>query len=104
MEDHAEPTPEQVAGGDGEGGEDELLGEGELLWFSKDGKGKEHGGREHRDSPTIQDGAQGCRGRPRVARLEPDFYHKPDPGNGPNSKMEAADHKADKAIENIINL
>ena len=32
------------------------------------------------------------------------FHHKPDPGNMPNSKLEAAYHKADKAIENIVNL
>jgi hypothetical protein len=32
------------------------------------------------------------------------FHHKPDPENKPNSKLEAAYHKADKAIENIVNL
>jgi hypothetical protein len=32
------------------------------------------------------------------------FHHKPDPNNRPNSKLEAAYHKADKAIENIVNL
>jgi hypothetical protein len=32
------------------------------------------------------------------------FHHKPDPENRPNSKLEAAYHKADKAIENIVNL
>jgi hypothetical protein len=32
------------------------------------------------------------------------FHHKPDPENRPNSKMEAACQKADKAIENIVNL
>jgi hypothetical protein len=32
------------------------------------------------------------------------FHHKPDPANSPNSKLEAAYHKADKAIENIVNL
>ena len=32
------------------------------------------------------------------------FHHKPDPANRPNSKLEAAYHKADKAIENIVNL
>ena len=32
------------------------------------------------------------------------FHHKPDPANKPNSKLEAAYHKADKAIENIVSL
>jgi hypothetical protein len=32
------------------------------------------------------------------------FHHKPHPANRPNSKLETAYHKADKAIENIINL
>ena len=32
------------------------------------------------------------------------FHHKPDPAERPNSKLEAAYHKADKAIENIVNL
>jgi hypothetical protein len=32
------------------------------------------------------------------------FHHKPDPAHQPNSKLEAAYHKADKAIENIVNL
>jgi hypothetical protein len=32
------------------------------------------------------------------------FHHKPDPAHRPNSKLEAAYHKADKAIENIIDL
>ena len=32
------------------------------------------------------------------------FHHKPDPAHSPNSKLEAAYHKADKAIENIVNL
>jgi hypothetical protein len=32
------------------------------------------------------------------------FHHKPNPENMPNSKLEAAYHKADKAIENIVNL
>jgi len=32
------------------------------------------------------------------------FHHKPDPANRPNSKLEAAYHKADKAIENIVDL
>jgi hypothetical protein len=32
------------------------------------------------------------------------FHHKPDPADQPNSKLEAAYHKADKAIENIVNL
>jgi hypothetical protein len=32
------------------------------------------------------------------------FHHKPDPACRPNSKLEAAYHKADKAIENIVNL
>jgi hypothetical protein len=32
------------------------------------------------------------------------FHHKPDPENRPNSRLEAAHHKADKAIENIVNL
>jgi len=32
------------------------------------------------------------------------FHHTPDPANSPNSKLETAYHKADKAIENIVNL
>lgn len=32
------------------------------------------------------------------------FHHKPDPQLQPNSKLETAYHKADKAIENIVNL
>ncbi len=32
------------------------------------------------------------------------FHHKPEPHNRPNSKLEAAYHKADKAIENIVDL
>ena len=32
------------------------------------------------------------------------FHHKPEPQNKPNSKLEAAYHKADKAIENILDL
>jgi hypothetical protein len=32
------------------------------------------------------------------------FHHKPDPASRPNSKLEAAYHKADEAIQNIVNL
>jgi hypothetical protein len=32
------------------------------------------------------------------------FHHKPEPAHRPNSKLEAAYHKADKAIENIVDL
>jgi hypothetical protein len=32
------------------------------------------------------------------------FHHRPDSAHRPNSKLEAAYHKADKAIENIVNL
>jgi hypothetical protein len=32
------------------------------------------------------------------------FHHKPNPACRPNSKLETAYHKADKAIENIVNL
>jgi len=32
------------------------------------------------------------------------FHHKPGPASRPNSKLETAHHKADKAIENIVNL
>ena len=32
------------------------------------------------------------------------FHHKPDQATRPNSKLETAYHKADKAIENTINL
>jgi hypothetical protein len=32
------------------------------------------------------------------------FHHKPDPANRPDSRLEAAYHKADKAIENIVHL
>jgi hypothetical protein len=40
----------------------------------------------------------------RIIRLLELFLHKPDPDNRPNSKLEAAYHKADKAIENIVTL
>jgi len=32
------------------------------------------------------------------------FHHKPDPQHRPNSKLEAAYHKADTAIQNIVDL
>ncbi len=32
------------------------------------------------------------------------FHHKPDPASRPNSKLEAAYHKADKAIQDIVDL
>ena len=32
------------------------------------------------------------------------FHRKPDPANRPDSRLEAAYHKADKAIENIVHL
>jgi hypothetical protein len=32
------------------------------------------------------------------------FHHKPNPESKPNSKLETAYHKADKAIQNIVNL
>lgn len=32
------------------------------------------------------------------------FHHQPDPAHRPNSKLEAAYHKADLAIQNIVNL
>ena len=32
------------------------------------------------------------------------FHHKPDPAHRPNSKLEAAYHKADKAIQEIVDL
>jgi hypothetical protein len=32
------------------------------------------------------------------------FHHKPDPAHRPTSKLEAAYHKADKAIDNIVDL
>ena len=32
------------------------------------------------------------------------FHHQPDPDQRPNSKLEAAYHKADKAIQNIVDL
>jgi hypothetical protein len=32
------------------------------------------------------------------------FHHKPDPANPPNSKLELAYHKADKAIQQIVDL
>src|SRR5438874_3658414 len=32
------------------------------------------------------------------------FHHTPDPGHAPDSKLEAAYHKADKAIQNIVDL
>jgi hypothetical protein len=32
------------------------------------------------------------------------FHHRPDPAHRPNSKLEAAYHKADQAIERVIDL
>ena len=32
------------------------------------------------------------------------FHHRPDPHYRPNSKLEAAYHKADKAIQDIVDL
>jgi hypothetical protein len=32
------------------------------------------------------------------------FHHTPDPAHAPKSKLEAAYYKADKAIQNIIDL
>jgi hypothetical protein len=32
------------------------------------------------------------------------FHHRPDPQHRPNSRLEAAYHRADKAIQNIVNL
>ncbi len=32
------------------------------------------------------------------------FHHKPDSASRPNSKLEVAYHKGDKAIENVVNL
>jgi hypothetical protein len=32
------------------------------------------------------------------------FHHKPDPAHSPNSKLQAAYHRADRAIENIVTL
>jgi len=32
------------------------------------------------------------------------FHHRPDPAHRPNSKLEAAYHKADKAIQDIVDL
>jgi hypothetical protein len=32
------------------------------------------------------------------------FHHQPDSRNAPESKLEAAYHKADKAIQDIVNL
>jgi len=32
------------------------------------------------------------------------FHHRPDPRHRPRSQLEAAYHKADKAIENIVEL
>jgi hypothetical protein len=32
------------------------------------------------------------------------FHHQPDPAHRPDSKLEAAYHKADQAIQNIVNL
>jgi hypothetical protein len=40
--------------------------------------------------------------RGRLANIR--LHHKPDPASRPNSKLETAYHKADKAIENIVNL
>ncbi|HEY4762789.1 MAG TPA: hypothetical protein VIH75_03880 [Candidatus Sulfotelmatobacter sp.] len=32
------------------------------------------------------------------------FHHTPDPAHAPDSKLEATDYKADKAIQNIVDL
>jgi hypothetical protein len=32
------------------------------------------------------------------------FHHQPDPQHRPNSRLEAAYHRADKAIEHIVEL
>ncbi|MBZ5725475.1 MAG: hypothetical protein LAP87_25575, partial [Acidobacteriia bacterium] len=32
------------------------------------------------------------------------FHHQPDPAHRPESKLEAAYHKADKAIQQIVDL
>jgi hypothetical protein len=32
------------------------------------------------------------------------FHHRPDPGHRPDSRLEAAYHRADKAIDNIVQL
>jgi hypothetical protein len=32
------------------------------------------------------------------------FHHQPDPNHCPKSKLEAAYHKADKAIQDIVQL
>jgi hypothetical protein len=32
------------------------------------------------------------------------FHHRPDPQHRPNSRLEAAHHRADKAIQNIVDL
>src|SRR4029077_4744010 len=32
------------------------------------------------------------------------FHHRPDPQHCPNSRLEAAYHRADKAIQNIVDL
>jgi len=32
------------------------------------------------------------------------FHHQPDPAHRPNSKLEAAYHKADQAIEAIVDI
>jgi hypothetical protein len=32
------------------------------------------------------------------------FHHRPDPQHRPNSRLEAAYHRADKAIENVVQL
>jgi hypothetical protein len=32
------------------------------------------------------------------------FHHRPDPAHRPSSKLEAAYHKADKAIQDIVDL
>jgi hypothetical protein len=36
--------------------------------------------------------------------FESQHHHQPHPAHQPNSKLEAADHKADKAIEQIVEL
>ena len=32
------------------------------------------------------------------------FHHKPDPNHHPDSKLEVAYHKADKAIQDVVDL
>jgi hypothetical protein len=50
----------------------------------------------------------GCLALPLLSQAAPlansRFHHRPDPKHRPDSKLEAAYHRADKAIDHIVEL